>query len=74
MEERKEENVQEVCVQEETAQVEKVKRKKKYWVAAIIVVVLVLAAAVGGYAANKWGKIKKTDLKKENLEVSKEVE
>lgn len=74
MEERKEENVQEACVQEETAQVEKVKRKKKYWVAAIIVVVLVLAAAVGGYAANKWGKIKKTDLKKENLEVSKEVE
>lgn len=51
-----------------------VKKKKKAVIIAVIVVVLTLIAAVGVYAAYKWGKIKKTDLKKENLEVSKEVE
>lgn len=76
-EEKKEEmqeKLQEETVQQDSVQGEKPKSKKKPVIIAIVVVIAALMAVVGTYAANKWGKIKKTDLKKENLEVSKEVE
>lgn len=59
---------------EERKEESKVKSKKKLIIIVAVVLILALIVVVGIYAANKWGKIKKTDLKKENLEVSKEVE
>lgn len=47
--------------------------KKKIMIG-VVAVVLVLAVGIGVYAGSKYSKIKKTDLKDKNLEVSGKVE